>query len=87
LAQKERALISERTRAALAAKKAQGVLLGNRTNLAAAAAKGTAATRAAADAFARNVLLSIIGTDKQRKKATNAMISYAPAPAILAGGR
>jgi DNA invertase Pin-like site-specific DNA recombinase len=56
LAQKERTLISERTKAALAAKKAQGVLLGNRTNPAEAAAKGAAATRAAADAFARNVL-------------------------------
>jgi DNA invertase Pin-like site-specific DNA recombinase len=33
LAEKERALISERTRVALAQKKAQGALLGNRTNL------------------------------------------------------
>jgi DNA invertase Pin-like site-specific DNA recombinase len=56
VAQKERTLISERIKAALAAKKAQGVLLGNRTNLAEAAAKGAEATRAAADAFARNVL-------------------------------
>jgi DNA invertase Pin-like site-specific DNA recombinase len=56
LAQKERALISERTRAALAAKKAQGVLLGNRTNLPEASAKGRAASRAAADRFAANVL-------------------------------
>src|SRR4029079_8678950 len=39
LAEKERALISERTRAALAQKKAQGVVLGNRTNLADASAK------------------------------------------------
>jgi DNA invertase Pin-like site-specific DNA recombinase len=56
LAEKERALISERTRAALAAKKAQGALLGNRTNLAEAQAKGGEATRAAAVEFARNVL-------------------------------
>jgi DNA invertase Pin-like site-specific DNA recombinase len=56
LAQKERALISERSRAALAQKKAQGVLLGNRTNLAEAQAKGAAATQAAATGFARNVL-------------------------------
>jgi DNA invertase Pin-like site-specific DNA recombinase len=56
LAEKERALIAERTRAALAQKKAQGVVLGNRTNLAAASAKGADANRAAADAFAANVL-------------------------------
>jgi DNA invertase Pin-like site-specific DNA recombinase len=55
LAEKERALISERTRVALARKKAQGALLGNRTNLAEARAKGQAA-QAAADAFAHNVL-------------------------------
>src|ERR1700749_2738456 len=56
LAEKERRLISERTRAALAAKKAQGTLLGNRTNLADAQAKGIAANRATAGAFAANVL-------------------------------
>ena len=56
LAEKERRMISERTRAALAQKKAQGVLLGNRTNLAEAQAKGAAATQAAATVFARNVL-------------------------------
>src|SRR5438874_13602306 len=39
LAEKERAIISQRTRAALTAKKAQGALLGNRTNLAEAARK------------------------------------------------
>jgi DNA invertase Pin-like site-specific DNA recombinase len=56
LAEKERALISERTRAALAAKKAQGALLGNRTNLATAQAKGQAANAALANAHAANVL-------------------------------
>ena len=56
LAEKERHLISDRTRAALAAKKAQGAALGNRTNLGAAQAKGTGAVKAAADAFAANVL-------------------------------
>jgi len=56
LAEKERKLISERTRAALAQKKAQGALLGNRTNLAEAQAKGVAGIRAAAAAFAGNVL-------------------------------
>lgn len=56
LAEKERALISERTRAALAHKKIQGKKLGNPTNLPDAAAKGAAANRVAANAFADNVL-------------------------------
>jgi DNA invertase Pin-like site-specific DNA recombinase len=56
LAEKERAMIGERTRAALAQKKKAGAVLGNRTNLAEAQAKGTAATREAADGFAANVL-------------------------------
>jgi DNA invertase Pin-like site-specific DNA recombinase len=55
-AEKERALISERTREALARKKAQGAVLGNRTNLVEAQARGAAATRERAAAFARNVL-------------------------------
>jgi DNA invertase Pin-like site-specific DNA recombinase len=56
LAEKERALIGERTRLALAQKKAFGAKLGNRTNLPDAAAKGASANRATADAFASNVL-------------------------------
>jgi DNA invertase Pin-like site-specific DNA recombinase len=56
LAEKERALIAERTRLALASKKAQGATLGNRTNLPEAQAKGAAANREAADGFAANVL-------------------------------
>jgi DNA invertase Pin-like site-specific DNA recombinase len=56
LAEKERALISERTRAALAAKKAQGALLGNRTNLAEASRKGNEVQLAAARDFAANLL-------------------------------
>ena len=56
LVQKERAPISEPTKAALAAKKAQGVKLYNPTTLAAASAKGAATQRAQANAFAANVL-------------------------------
>src|SRR5271156_1038796 len=56
LAEKERHLISDRTTAALAAKKVQGAKLGNQTNLAEASAKGATANRAAADMFAANVL-------------------------------
>ncbi len=40
LAEKERALIAERTRAALAQKKAHGAVLGNRTNLPGRASEG-----------------------------------------------
>jgi DNA invertase Pin-like site-specific DNA recombinase len=56
LAEKERALISERTKAALAQKKAAGALLGNRTNLAEASRKGNEAHRASAQAFAANLV-------------------------------
>jgi DNA invertase Pin-like site-specific DNA recombinase len=60
LAEKERALNADRTRAALAQKKAHGAVLGNRTNLPDAQAKGVAANREAADPFAANVLLPIV---------------------------
>ena len=43
-------------RAARAAKKARGAILGNRTNLAEAQAKGAAMAKASADTFAANVL-------------------------------
>lgn len=56
LVEKERALIADRTRAALAQKKAQGTILGNRSNLRDAQAKGVATNRKAANAFAANVL-------------------------------
>ena len=56
LAEKERRLISERTRAALAARKAQGARLGNRRNAAQAAEAGHRAFAEEADAFAANVL-------------------------------
>ena len=56
LAEKERALIADRTKAALAQRKAQGTVLGNHTNLRDAQAKGVATNQKAADAFAANVL-------------------------------
>jgi DNA invertase Pin-like site-specific DNA recombinase len=61
LAEKERALIAARTKAALAAKRAQGVQLGNRTNLPLASRAGGLSTARAADAFAANVLPIIAG--------------------------
>ncbi len=56
LADKERHGIADRTRAALASKKAAGAMLGNRNNLPEAAAKGADANRAGAGAFAANVM-------------------------------
>jgi DNA invertase Pin-like site-specific DNA recombinase len=56
LAEKERALISTRTRVALQAKKAAGATLGNPTNLAEASRLGAASQAAEADAFAANIL-------------------------------
>lgn len=55
VAQHEREMIAERTRAALQAAKARGTRLGN-PRLADAAPKGAAANRAAAELFAANVL-------------------------------
>src|SRR4029079_3835440 len=56
LAEKERRLISERTRAALAQRTARGDRLGNPRNPAEAAAMGRSAQVAAADRRAENVL-------------------------------
>src|SRR6185312_9392831 len=56
LAEKERRLIGERTRSALAARKAQGARLGNPRNASEAAAAGRRVLSQDADAFAANVL-------------------------------
>src|SRR4029079_17516724 len=56
LAEKERRLISERTRSALAQRKLSGARLGNRTNAAEAAARGRDVQVAEADRFAATVL-------------------------------
>jgi len=56
LAEKERRLISERTKAALAIRKASGAKLGNPTNIRQAGKAGRAALKTAADEFAAGLL-------------------------------
>ncbi len=56
LAEKERRLICERTRAALSARRAQGAILGNRSNPSHAAALGREAQVSEADRFAAGIL-------------------------------
>jgi len=56
LAEKERRLISERTKAALSAKRASGIRLGNPHNLSLAGSRGRAIQVRAADEFAQTVL-------------------------------
>ncbi|WP_353683215.1 recombinase family protein [Mesorhizobium sp.] len=56
LAEKERRMISERTKAALASRKTTGIKLGNPTNTAEAAARGRKISIREADRFAQTVL-------------------------------
>lgn len=74
LAEKERNLISQRTKAALHSLKAQGKQLGNRTNLSEASTKGAASNKVGADAFARNVL-PIIETIRRQGATTLSAIA------------
>jgi DNA invertase Pin-like site-specific DNA recombinase len=60
LAEKERSLIAERTKAALAAKRANGARLGNPTNLDHAGALGRATQVAAADEFVSGLLPVVV---------------------------
>jgi DNA invertase Pin-like site-specific DNA recombinase len=76
LAEKERRLIGERTRAALAQRKAQGVRLGNRKNPEQAAALGRDAQVAEAERFAANAM-PIIRSIKAAGAATLADIANA----------
>jgi DNA invertase Pin-like site-specific DNA recombinase len=65
LAEKERRLISERTKAALSAKKEQGARLGNPTNIAQAGQLGRSAQQSEADRFAINLLPLISSIQKE----------------------
>src|SRR6185295_7794415 len=59
LAEKERRLISERTKSALGVKRAQGVKLGNPRNIRAAGERGRQALVRAANQFARDILPAV----------------------------
>lgn len=61
LSEKERKLIGSRTKAALQALKVQGVVLGNKTNLEEAQAKGQAGNKAKAVEFAAKLLPLVAG--------------------------
>jgi DNA invertase Pin-like site-specific DNA recombinase len=76
LAEKERRLIADRTRQALAARKSQGAKLGNRRNAPEAAELGRRAQEEGADEFAAKVLPIIEGL---RKTGIQGMVSIADA--------
>jgi DNA invertase Pin-like site-specific DNA recombinase len=76
LAEKERRLISERTRSALAAKKAAGAALGNPRNIAQAGELGRTVQAETADTFVANVM-PIIGAIRSTGATTFEAITQA----------
>jgi len=76
LAEKERRLISERTKSALGVKRAQGVTLGNPRNLREAGELGRQALVSAAEQFARKVLPAVAAI---RGAGTASMVDIAEA--------
>lgn len=73
LAEKERRLISERTKAALAVKRATGAKLGNPRNIAQAGERGRCVQTAAADEFAANVMPIVLAIRKTGATTLEAM--------------
>ena len=76
LAEKERRLISDRTKAALAVRKASGSKLGNPINIGDAGMIGRASQAAAADEYARS-LLPVLRSVRHEGAITLAAISAA----------
>jgi hypothetical protein len=73
LAEKERSLIADRTKAALAAKRSNGVKLGNPSNLDHAGAIGRATQIAAADEFVSGLLPVVTAIRRTDAKTLEAM--------------
>src|SRR3982075_2151991 len=73
LAEKERSLIADRTKAALASKRASGARLGNPTNLPLAGALGRATQVAAADEFVSGLLPVVLAIRQTGSKSLEAM--------------
>jgi DNA invertase Pin-like site-specific DNA recombinase len=73
LAEKERSLIAERTKAALASKRASGARLGNPSNLPLAGALGRATQIAAADEFVSGLLPVVLAIRQTGAKSLEAM--------------
>jgi DNA invertase Pin-like site-specific DNA recombinase len=73
LAEKERSLIAERTKAALASKRASGAKLGNPTNLPLAGALGRVTQIAAADEFVSGLLPVVLAIRQTGAKTLEAM--------------
>jgi DNA invertase Pin-like site-specific DNA recombinase len=76
LAEKERRLISERTRSALAARKAVGATLGNPRNIAQAGELGRAVQTSTAETFVQNIM-PIIGAIRSTGATTLEAITQA----------
>jgi DNA invertase Pin-like site-specific DNA recombinase len=89
LAEKERRLISERTKAALVARKRQGAQLGNRRNAREAASLGRAISIEEADRFAANIMpiVEVIRTSGSRTLASIADALNARGIRSARGGR
>jgi DNA invertase Pin-like site-specific DNA recombinase len=73
LAEKERSLIAERTKAALASKRASGARLGNPTNLPLAGSLGRATQVAAADEFVAGLLPLVLAIRETGAQTLEAM--------------